>query len=78
MISTETQRSAPYSLTPQELRVLYTLTEGFRNELQIAGRLRMAEAAVRSHLGSILRKMNAQSKTEAAIKAIRDGLFLEE
>jgi DNA-binding NarL/FixJ family response regulator len=77
-MTTETQRSAQYSLTPQELRVLYTLTEGFRNELQIASRLRITEAAVRGNVGSILRKMDAQSKTEAAIKAIRDGLFLEE
>jgi two-component system KDP operon response regulator KdpE len=68
----------PYSLTPQEFSVLYTLTEGLVDHLIIARRLGITEAEVRLHIASILEKMNARSRTEAAVRAINEGIFRRE
>ena len=68
----------PYSLTPQEFSVLYTLTEGLSDHLLIARQLGITEAEVRLHITSILNKMNARSRTEAAVRAIKEGIFRRE
>jgi DNA-binding CsgD family transcriptional regulator len=65
----------PYSLTRLELNVLHVLTEGVLSELAIADKLRITEPEVRQHIASIHRKMNARSKTEAAVRAIKEGIF---
>jgi DNA-binding NarL/FixJ family response regulator len=63
------------SLSRQELHVLYALTEGMSDHLMISHRLGMTESEVHLHITSILVKMNARSRTEAAVKAIKEGIL---
>ena len=57
---------------------MYTLTEGLSDHLMIACRLGITEAEVHLHIASILTKMNARSRTEAAVRAIKEGIFRQE
>jgi DNA-binding NarL/FixJ family response regulator len=60
-------------LSERELEVLVELVAGRRNE-QIAQNLYVSIKTVKSHLGSIFRKLGVTNRTEAVSKAIRDGL----
>jgi len=62
------------ALTPRELEVLACLLEGLSNKL-IARRLKISEHTAKFHITSILGKLDAQSRTEAVIKAARLGLI---
>lgn len=62
-------------LTPRELEVLQLLTEGLPNR-QIAQRLGISEHTVKFHVGTILSKLGAHSRTEAVTRAARLGLIL--
>ena len=53
------------SVTPRELEVLGLLVKGLQNK-EIADRLQIAERTVKFHVGSILSKLNAGNRTEAA------------
>jgi DNA-binding CsgD family transcriptional regulator/tetratricopeptide (TPR) repeat protein len=64
-------------LTPRELEVLELLTEGLRN-VDIAERLFVAEKTVDHHVSSILRKLDARTRGEASIKAVRLGLAAQD
>ncbi|HEY7465539.1 MAG TPA: LuxR C-terminal-related transcriptional regulator [Dehalococcoidia bacterium] len=77
-MTTQAQKTYPYSLNPQEFSVLYILTEGLSDHLMIACRLGTTEADVRLHIASILKKMNVRSRTEAAVRAIKEGIFSRE
>jgi DNA-binding NarL/FixJ family response regulator len=63
----------PDRLTERELDVLRLVTVGLRNK-EIAARLGIRENTVKFHLGNILAKLHAQSRTELAALALRDGL----
>jgi len=65
----------PEPLTPRELEVLQLLAEGLPNKL-IAPRLAISDHTVKFHVNAILGKLNAQSRTEAVVKATRLGLVL--
>jgi DNA-binding NarL/FixJ family response regulator len=56
------------SLTPQQLRVLMMLRQGFLNK-QIAHALDVGETTVKAHVSEILRKLNVASRTQAVIEA---------
>lgn len=60
-------------LSERELEVLAELASGHRNE-QIAQKLFVSVKTVKSHLGSIFRKLGVTNRTEAVSVAIRDGL----
>lgn len=62
-------------LTPREVEVLRMLAEGEGNK-QIARRLGISEHTVKFHVGSILGKLNAGSRTEAVTIGIRQGVIL--
>lgn len=66
-----TQR--PETLTPRELEVLRLLVEGLTNKA-IAGRLGISDHTVKFHIGAILGKLGAASRTEAVTQAVRQGL----
>lgn len=60
-------------LSERELEVLGELVAGARN-IEIAQNLYLSVKTVKSHLGSIFRKLEVSNRTEAVSKAIRDGL----
>jgi DNA-binding NarL/FixJ family response regulator len=62
-------------LTAREMEVLQLLAEGLPNK-SIAQRLDISEHTVKFHVNSILRKLEAQSRTEAVVQATRLGLIL--
>lgn len=63
------------NLTPREIEVLGMLAEGTGNKL-IARRLGISEHTVKFHVGSILAKLNAASRTEAVAIGVRQGLIM--
>ena len=62
-------------LTKREHEVLELLAEGLSNR-SIAYKLEISEHTVKYHVNSILRKLGAQSRTEAVVRATRSGLIL--
>lgn len=58
------------TLTPQQLRVLFMVTEGKLNK-QIAFDLDISEATVKAHITAILRKLAVYTRTQAVL-AVRD------
>ena len=58
------------SLTPQQLRVLLLLADGFSNKA-IAADLGVSEATVKAHVTIILRKLGLERRTQAALLAQR-------
>lgn len=62
-------------LTPRETDVLCLLAEGLANKA-IAQRLDISEHTVKFHVNALLRKLDAQSRTEVVIEATRRGLIL--
>lgn len=62
------------SLTPRELDVLGLMADGLTNRA-IAHQLGLSEFTVKSHVNAILRKLGAQSRTDAAMRAARLGLI---
>lgn len=62
-------------LTPREHEVLQHLAEGLPNR-EIARRLGISEHTVKFHVGAILGKVGARSRTEAVAHAARLGLLI--
>jgi len=67
-------RGNAYSLSFRELLVLDLVVEGLADK-EIAGRLACSRFTVNKHVTSILAKMGARSRTEAAVRAIRQGVI---
>lgn len=61
-------------LSARELEVLRLITSGSSNK-QIARELRIAEDTAKNHVKSILRKLGADDRTQAATEAIRRGII---
>jgi two-component system, NarL family, response regulator LiaR len=64
---------SPEALTERETEVLELIARGKTNN-QIARELFVGEATVKSHVHSILSKLNVNSRTQAALYAVRVGL----
>jgi DNA-binding NarL/FixJ family response regulator len=60
-------------LTPREIEVLALIAEGLSNK-GIAARLGIRESTVKDHVNALMGKLQAQSRTEAVILALRRGL----
>jgi DNA-binding CsgD family transcriptional regulator/tetratricopeptide (TPR) repeat protein len=67
-------RRNPAGLTQRELEVLALLAEGLRNA-HIAERLVVSAKTIDHHVSAILRKLNVDTRTEAAARASRLGLL---
>jgi len=61
-------------LTPRETEILDYIAKGFLNK-QIAAELGISEQTIKNHVTSILRKLNANARTEAVVVAIKQGLI---
>ena len=65
----------PYRLTARELDVLTLIARGCTNG-EIAERLVVARGTVRTHVERVLDKLGATTRTEAAVRAIAEGLLV--
>lgn len=65
----------PEPLTPRELEVLQLVAQGLSNR-RIAERLGISEHTAKFHVNSIVGKLGAHTRTDAAIRAARLGLVL--
>ena len=64
---------SPEALTDRETEVLKLVARGKANK-QIANSLYVSEKTVKAHVSSILMKLGVQSRTQAALYAVRAGL----
>ena len=64
---------APIQLTPREREVLSILAQG-RADTEIARQLGVTPFTANRHVANILRKLGANSRTEAAVRAMKYGL----
>ena len=62
-------------LTPREIEILGMLAEGLGNKV-IARRLGISDHTVKFHVGSIMSKLGASSRTEAVTLGVRRGLIM--
>ena len=68
---------SPEALTEREVDVLRLLARGLANK-EIARDLGIGEATVKSHVKHVLAKLGVQSRTQAALHAVRIGLVSPE
>lgn len=67
----------PDRLTERETDVLRLISIGLSNK-EIARRLNIGEGTVKTHVSSVLNKLGLQSRTQAALHAVRLGLVRPE
>ncbi len=68
------ERGGNTRLSPREIEVLRLVAAGLSNQ-QIADRLNLGLETVKTHMRHIMEKLTASDRTEAAVKAMREGLF---
>jgi DNA-binding NarL/FixJ family response regulator len=59
-------------LSPREMEILQFVTNGLSNK-EIATKLGISQQTVKNHMTSILKKLNVQDRTQAAVTALRHG-----
>jgi len=67
-------RGNVYGLSFRELTVLNLVAEG-KSDKEIAALLGISLGTASKHTGNILSKMGASSRTEAGVRAVREGLL---
>ena len=63
----------PEPLTGREMEVLQLVSQGLSNQ-EIAERLVIGDATVRTHIGNILSKLHLANRVQATLYALRKGL----
>ncbi len=61
-------------LTPRETEILTYMAQGYFNK-QIAVELSISEQTIKNHITSILRKLDANARTQAVITALKRGFI---
>jgi NarL family two-component system response regulator LiaR len=72
-VRTPASSESPEVLTDREREVLRLVSLGLANK-EIATRLGIGEGTVKTHVSSVLGKLGLQSRTQAALHAVRIGL----
>ena len=67
------EQSSAEQLTPREKEILQALAEGM-NDREIAERLEISFDTVRNHMASIFVKLDAHSRLQAVLFAVRHGI----
>jgi DNA-binding NarL/FixJ family response regulator len=68
------ERLSRPALSAREIDVLTRLASGMSNK-EIAAQLFISEVTVKAHVSSILAKLNAADRTQAATQAMRQGII---
>ena len=68
------ERSAYVNLTPRELEILQWIAKGKSNK-EIGQILVITEGTIKTHVNSLLEKLNVSDRTEAVITGLRRGLI---
>jgi PAS domain S-box-containing protein len=68
------ERDNPYDLTFRQLTVLHLVAQG-KSDREIGLALGISPLTVNTHVSRALRKMGASSRTEAGVRALREGLI---
>jgi len=61
-------------LTPREKEVLKCISQGYTNK-KIAYEFDISEQTIKNHVASIMRKLNANARTDAVVIAAKQGLI---
>ena len=69
----QVDRPGEEPLTRRELEVLNCIVRGMSNR-DIAGALFISEKTVKNHITSLLRKLNVNDRTQAAVMAVQQGI----
>jgi DNA-binding NarL/FixJ family response regulator len=64
----------PYKLSEREMQIINLIVEGKTNQ-KIASELFLSVDTVKSHLKTIMDKLSVSDRTQAAVKAVREGLI---
>lgn len=65
--------SGNLELSPREEQILHCLANGYPNKV-IANALDITESTVKGHLKALLKKINVQNRTQAAVWALNHGV----
>lgn len=63
----------PFALSQREMEVLQLLVDGLSNQ-EIADKLCLGTETIKTHMRHIMRKLSVSDRTQAAIKAMRQGI----
>lgn len=72
-LSRSEHRQAGHELTRREREVLDLIAQGMSNK-EIAATLFVSVGTVKAHVSNLLRKLGAADRTQAVLKAIKEGL----
>jgi DNA-binding NarL/FixJ family response regulator len=67
-------QSSLYKLSEREMQIINLIVEGKTNQ-KIASELFLSVDTVKSHLKTIMDKLSVSDRTQAAVKAVREGLI---
>lgn len=73
MIADWSQGKRPYGLSGRAIVILRLLVAGKLNK-EIAMELGLSEKTIEKYLGELFKKMGVDTRVEAAVKAVREGL----
>jgi DNA-binding NarL/FixJ family response regulator len=71
---TKASTDPKFGLTPRELEVLSLVVKGMTNQ-EIAQTLYVSPETAKSHVKNIMDKLTVSDRTQAAVKALREGLL---
>lgn len=66
------RQEPPETLSQREMEVLHLATQGLSNQ-DIADKLSLSLRTVQAHLGHIFNKLGVSSRTEAVVRALKEG-----
>jgi DNA-binding NarL/FixJ family response regulator len=73
----DTDDAELFVLSDREQEILDLIAQGLRNK-EIASRLCIAEKTVKNHVSNILKALQVNSRTEAAMKAVKSKMAVKE